>query len=182
MEVQEVTPNVDSGTLLAGAQFVDTYRVVVDGTSLSARQAAEKIFARQPRWIEALLTLRNIMVAPFGLKTSGEGDPTPGGIIGLFPVVSEAPDRLIAGFNDSHLDFHVVADVTPSDHGQQVTAGAHAQSARPHLSHDHHAVPSPDRPQDVAARVLSACSLVLPRPAINLSTESGRIDVGCLAR
>jgi hypothetical protein len=34
MEVQEVTPNVDSGTLLAGAQFVDAYRVVVDGAPL----------------------------------------------------------------------------------------------------------------------------------------------------
>ena len=34
MEVQEVTPNVDSDTLLAGAQFVDTYRVVVDGAPL----------------------------------------------------------------------------------------------------------------------------------------------------
>jgi hypothetical protein len=28
---------------------------------LSARQAAEKMFARQPRWVEALLTLRNII-------------------------------------------------------------------------------------------------------------------------
>lgn len=27
-------PTVDSGTLLAGAQFVDTYRVVVDGAPL----------------------------------------------------------------------------------------------------------------------------------------------------
>jgi Protein of unknown function (DUF2867) len=80
------------------------------------------MFARQPRWVEALLALRNIMVAPFGLKTSGDGEPAPGGMIGLFPVVSEAPDRLIAGFNDSHLDFRVVVDVMPSDHGQQVTA------------------------------------------------------------
>ena len=27
-------PTVDSGTLLAGAQFVDTYRVVLDGARL----------------------------------------------------------------------------------------------------------------------------------------------------
>ena len=46
---------VDSGTLLAGAQFVDTYRVVVDG-ALLVDQAAEKMFARQPRWVEASLT------------------------------------------------------------------------------------------------------------------------------
>jgi len=27
--------------------------------------------ARAPRWVDALVTLRNIIVAPFGLKTSG---------------------------------------------------------------------------------------------------------------
>jgi hypothetical protein len=61
MEVQEVTPNVDSGTLLAGAQFVDAYRVVADGAPLVQDRPAEKIFPRQPRWVEALLTLRNII-------------------------------------------------------------------------------------------------------------------------
>jgi hypothetical protein len=29
---------------------------------------------------------------------------------------------LVAGFNDHHLDFRVVVDVAPADHGQQVTA------------------------------------------------------------
>jgi Protein of unknown function (DUF2867) len=45
--------------------------------------------------------------------------PTPSGI---FPVLSESPNRLVAGFNDRHLDFRVVVDVTPSDQGQRVTA------------------------------------------------------------
>ena len=68
--------------------------------------------ARQPRWAEALLTLRNLLVAPFGLKTSGAGHAAPRDMIGIFPVVSETPDRLVAGFNDRHLDFRVVVDVT----------------------------------------------------------------------
>jgi hypothetical protein len=42
--------------------------------------------------------------------------------IGIFPVVSETPHRLVAGFNDKHLDFRVVVDVAPSNHGQYVTA------------------------------------------------------------
>jgi hypothetical protein len=65
--------------------------------------------------------LRNTLVSPFGLKTSGEGEPAPGGIIGLFPVVSETPERLVAGFNDRHLDFRVVVDVGALEHGRQVT-------------------------------------------------------------
>jgi hypothetical protein len=121
MKVIEVAPEVDTGALLAGAQFVDAYRVAVEATALDARKAAEKMFARGPRWIEALINLRNMVVAPFGLKTSGEGEPASGGMIGIFPVVSETPERLVAGFNDHHLDFRVVVDVATAEAGQQVT-------------------------------------------------------------
>ena len=121
MKVMEVAPEVDTGALLAGAQFVDAYRVAVEATALDARKAAEKMFARGPRWIGALINLRNLVVAPFGLKTSGEGEPASGGLIGIFPVVSETPERLVAGFNDHHLDFRVVVDVAPAGAGQQVT-------------------------------------------------------------
>ena len=121
MKFREIAPEVDSGALLAGAQFGDAYRVVLDRTTLDARGAAEKMFARGPRWIEVLLRLRNTVVAPFGLKKSGAGEPAPGGMIGIFPVLSETPKRLVAGFNDRHLDFRVVVDVAPSEAGQQVT-------------------------------------------------------------
>jgi hypothetical protein len=79
------------------------------------------MMARQPRWAEALVSLRNLAVSPLGLKTSGEGAPAPRGMIGIFPVLSETPDRLIAGFNDSHLDFRVVVDVTAPEGVRQVT-------------------------------------------------------------
>ena len=79
------------------------------------------MMARQPRWVEALVSLRNLLVAPFGLKTSG-GGRTRADIIGIFPVVSETPDRLVAGFNDKHLDFRVVVDVATAGQRQRVTA------------------------------------------------------------
>jgi hypothetical protein len=122
MKVQEVTPNVDTAVVLAGAQFADAFRIAVDGPPLDARIAAQRMMGRSPRWIESLLSLRNALVAPFGLKTSGAGDQGAGGLIGIFPVLIETPDRLVAGFNDSHLDFRVVVDVTASAQGQQVTA------------------------------------------------------------
>ena len=43
-------------------------------------------------------------------------------MIGIFPVISETPDRLIAGFNDKHLDFRVVVDVAAPGPFKQVTA------------------------------------------------------------
>ena len=122
MRVLEVTPEIDAGTLLAGAQFMDAYRLDVDDENLDARQAATLMMARAPHWVDVLLVLRNIIVAPFGLKTSGEDRRAPRDIIGIFPVVSETPERLVAGFNDNHLDFRVVVDVATFGKKQSVTA------------------------------------------------------------
>ena len=122
MTVREIKPTIDADVLLAGAQFMDAFGLDIGGRTLDARQAAERMMGRSPRWIEALVTLRNLLVAPFGLKTSGAGTAAPGGMIGIFPVLSETADRLVAGFDDSHLDFRVVVDVASVDRGQRVTA------------------------------------------------------------
>ena len=122
MKIDEIAPDIDSGVLLPGAQFADAYRIVVDNGGFDARRAAERMVGHQPRWAHALLVLRNVLVAPFGLKRSGAREPAPGGMIGIFPVVSETPERLVAGFDDSHLDFRVVVDVASSGTRQNVTA------------------------------------------------------------
>jgi hypothetical protein len=121
MTVREVRPAVDADALLAGAQFADAFCIEISDRNLDARRAAERMMARQPRWAEALLSLRNLLVAPLGLKTSGANPAMPRDMIGIFPVVSATPDRLIAGFNDRHLDFRVVIDVTTGE-VRQVTA------------------------------------------------------------
>jgi uncharacterized protein DUF2867 len=122
MKIDEIAPDIDSAVLLPGAQFADAYRIVVDNAALDARRAAERMVGRQPQWAHALLVLRNILVAPFGLKRSGATEPAPGGMIGIFPVISETPERVVAGFNDSHLDFRVIVDVASSGARQNVTA------------------------------------------------------------
>ncbi|MGA7070078.1 DUF2867 domain-containing protein [Bradyrhizobium sp.] len=121
MTIREIEPDVDRDSVLAGAQFADAYRITVTDAKLDARSAAERIFSSTPNWVKMLLDLRNTMVAPFGLKTSGADDASTHGMIGLFPVLSETPQRLVAGFNDHHLDFRVVVDVAPADRGQDVT-------------------------------------------------------------
>jgi len=121
MNVQAVKPEIDAGALLPGAQFADAYCVAVDGVTHDARHAAEKMLSRGPRWIDALLALRNHLVKPFGLKTPPPNANASAQSIGIFPVVGETPDRLVAGFNDSHLDFRVVVDVATSGDSQRVT-------------------------------------------------------------
>src|SRR4051794_29060916 len=82
MKVDEIRPEVDRSAVLPGAQFADAFRTVIDGAGLTARGAAERMILRQPRWARALLALRNIIVAPFGLKTSGAGKAGPRDMIG----------------------------------------------------------------------------------------------------
>ncbi|UGY18914.1 DUF2867 domain-containing protein [Bradyrhizobium septentrionale] len=122
MKVDEVTPNVDPAALLAGAQFIDAFRIATTHPDLDARHAAEAMVARQPRWIEWLIALRNLLVSPFGLKTSGATQGVARDMIGIFPVVSETPERLVAGFNDKHLDFRLVVDVAPEGPARSITA------------------------------------------------------------
>jgi hypothetical protein len=122
MNVHAVRPNVDTDALLAGAQFVDAFRIAVDDGALDARHAAQRMLGRSPRWIKALMALRNSLVAPFGLKTPVPRQPAAVDTIGAFPVISEAPDRLVAGFNYKHLDFRVVVDVATRAGQRCVTA------------------------------------------------------------
>jgi hypothetical protein len=123
MKVCFVEPNVDTAALLAGAQFGDAFSVTVDGAALDARRAAEQMLGRSPRWIRTLMALRDCLVTPFGLRTSTSPPARPhADAIGIFPVLSDTPNRLVAGFDDSHLDFRVVVDVISSGNGQRVTA------------------------------------------------------------
>lgn len=124
MTIREIRPEVDRERVLAGAQFADAYRVTVSDAKLDARSAAERIFSRSPRWVKILLDLRNAIVAPLGLKTSADDEAKAAGMVGMFPVLSETPGQLIAGFNDHHLDFRIVVDVSPLDgcRDQEVTA------------------------------------------------------------
>lgn len=120
--VHEVTPEIDAGMLLSGAQFIDAFRVPFGAATVNAREACTRMVLHGPRWIDALTRLRNVLVTPLGLKTSGEGAPAPHGLIGLFPVLSETSERLIAGFDDSHLDFRLVVDVGGDAASRQVTS------------------------------------------------------------
>ena len=122
MKVDEVTPNVDSAALLAGAQFVDAFRIATTDAGLDARHAAEAMVTPQPPRIEWLLAFRQLLLAPLRWKTSGATEGVARDMIGIFPVVSETPQRLVAGFNDKHLDFRLVVDVAPDGPARSITA------------------------------------------------------------
>jgi hypothetical protein len=122
MSVAEIAPTVDREALLPGAQFIDAYCVPIGSRALDARQAATRMIEHGPGWIDALMRLRNLVVTPFGLKTPAPGGSTAGDRIGVFPVLDEAPHRIVAGFDDHHLDFRVVIDVDDGPAERRVVA------------------------------------------------------------
>lgn len=120
--VQGFEPGAPIIGLLPGAQFADAFRVAVNDDTVSARRAAERMVLNLPRWIGFLMTLRNFIVAPLGLKTPSHARPVAANSIGMFPVISDTPERIVAGFDDKHLDFRLIVDVSGSAPGRQVTA------------------------------------------------------------
>jgi hypothetical protein len=121
MNVAMVKPGIDAHSVLAGAQFIDAFSVTVDGNHLDARTAAERMFSRSPRWVTMLLALRDFIVKPLGLTTTKQARHLSGDRVGMFPVLSATPERLVAGFDDGHLDFRAIIDVVATARGQRVT-------------------------------------------------------------
>jgi Protein of unknown function (DUF2867) len=122
MSVFAITPPADARNWLPGAQFADAFTLTVSDPALDARSAAQRLFGRSPRWVRGLLALRDAIVAPFGITTSKAARKIPVDRIGLFPVLSETPQRLVAGLDDSHLDFRALVDVAPVPGGTRITA------------------------------------------------------------
>lgn len=96
----QLSPASALHTYMAKEDFMDCFSVA---SSLPARRAAE-IITDFPGWAGALVSLRNLIVKPFGLQSDG---PEAEDKIGLFPVVLETDEEVIAGFDDAHLNFRV---------------------------------------------------------------------------
>ncbi|MBL8571915.1 MAG: DUF2867 domain-containing protein [Phreatobacter sp.] len=111
MQAQATGPASDTGHLLEGADFSDTYGIAVEEPDLDAIAAARHMMARTPRWVAGLLVVRNLAVAPFGLRGAPPERTSTPERMGFFPVISQTPERVVLGFDDRHLDFRVVVDV-----------------------------------------------------------------------
>ncbi|MGB7287719.1 MAG: DUF2867 domain-containing protein [Salaquimonas sp.] len=118
-EIQVSLPN----DALSQADWIDAYQVKLPiGSSFAtARQAAEAIVAAFPKWTYFLLMIRQIVLAPFGLKGPKHIENMNVESVGFFPIIGETENKLIAGFDDKHLDFRLVIDLESSLASQTVT-------------------------------------------------------------
>jgi hypothetical protein len=81
------------------------------GASHDVDVLARFIFAHQPSWIGALLRVRDLIVACFGLKTAKDlaklGSDAKAERVGIFRIYSTNQTEIVLGEDDSHLDFRV---------------------------------------------------------------------------
>lgn len=97
---------------LAEAGWADSYSVRLDRTDLVPMEVASELMGRAPRWVGALLKIRNVIVGFFGLK-SAELELTGHDRIGGFPVLTHDDRHVLLGFDDKHLDFRIIVSVEP---------------------------------------------------------------------
>lgn len=108
---------------LENADWADAYQVTLDhGRGFgSAHVAGEAIFEAFPKVTHYLLILRQIIMAPFGLKGPRHIESMNTDSIGFFPIKFENENRIIAGFDDSHLDFRIVVELGKNENQQTVS-------------------------------------------------------------
>jgi len=111
-----VLPNTD----WADAYEIETNRILPD-----MKSAALCIVGTMPRWAKRLLWLRNVLVAPFGLKpgnqTIVDADAEH---VDFFPVLFEDDDQIVLGLDDRHLDFRILLERQPSTNGGTICLAA----------------------------------------------------------
>lgn len=115
MAIVSVTPPDDVQGILSGADFADCFRVEAREPDLDAWTAAQRALAVPPVWVRGLLTVRDRIVRPFGIKTAGDIARGHGERCGLFPILTKTPERVILGLDDRHLDFRIVVDAHRMD-------------------------------------------------------------------
>jgi len=101
---------------LSAAYFHDAWETQLSDSELSPAEIAGRALSSTPRWVEAMLRLRNWMVKPFGVRAVGvlgrRGGPPaggwkPGDRFSIFTVCSVGDTELVMGIDDTHLDVRI---------------------------------------------------------------------------
>lgn len=101
---------------LSKAYFHDSYRVPLTNSKLAMVELFFALFGHTPRWMKALLIIRNFIARCFGLEAPtvaeilrpavrasyGVGDK-----IGPWPIFFIGDNEIVAGRNNKHLDFRL---------------------------------------------------------------------------
>jgi hypothetical protein len=112
-----VPPATRISSEIVGSDFHDCYLMPLAHGGRSALEIFLATVARSPRWVEAMMAVRNRVVGLFGLKNLGNLGSLPplkqaaaykvGDRVGIFTLLSATDDEVILGDSDKHLDVKV---------------------------------------------------------------------------
>jgi len=111
-QVRRTTPPSESvvASWYKNASLLDSYSIDLSASEQSSmRVLATLTVGNPPAWQKALIAVRDAMVTPFGLKTSGtvRASRDSNERVDFFPVQWEGRDEIVLGADDRHLDFRL---------------------------------------------------------------------------
>ena len=111
-QVRRTTPPSESvvASWYKNASLLDSYSIDLSASEQSSmRELATRTLVNPPAWQKALIALRDAMVTPFGLKTSGTVRAFQDNKerVDFLPVQWEGRDEIVLGADDRHLDFRL---------------------------------------------------------------------------
>jgi hypothetical protein len=111
-QVRRTTPPSESvvASWYKNASLLDSYSIDLSASEQSTmRVLATLTVGNPPAWQKALTAMRDAMVTPFGIKTSGtvRASRDSNERVDFFPVQWESRDEIVLGADDRHLDFRL---------------------------------------------------------------------------
>lgn len=99
-------------TVYQSMDLADAYAVELPAdASTNPELLARFIFSRQAPWVSGLTTIRDALVAVFGLKTSTHlaslGADDKANRVGIFKICGRSKTEIVLGEDDRHLDFRL---------------------------------------------------------------------------
>lgn len=98
--------------LYNSAYFTDAFAVTLPASrskKYSPDVLARALLCDPPSWFSMLMWIRDRVMSVFGVKSSAEiqaaAKKAGVGTIAVFPIISRAPNEIVVGENDRHLDF-----------------------------------------------------------------------------
>src|SRR5579871_491510 len=126
-QVRQTRPPPESvvASWYENASLLDSYSIDLGASNQSSmRELATRTLVNPPAWQKALIKLRDAMVMPLGLKTSGtvRASRDSKERVDFFPVQYEGRDEIVLGADDRHLDFRLSLLRRPSPSGALLIA------------------------------------------------------------
>lgn len=111
----EVPPDLPRSVLPEG-DWADAFEIETDRKFENMKAVAVCMVGNMPRWSKRLLWIRNVLVAPFGLKTGDQSiNSADADRVDFFLVLVEDKARIVLGLDDRHLNFRILLERHPAE-------------------------------------------------------------------